>query len=136
MDQSSALEVAKRSRGTPRIANRLLRRVRDVAQIKGQGKMSPAIVKEALEMLGINHHGLDALDQRVLTTLIDLFQGGPVGVESLAASLSEERNTLEDVVEPYLIQQGYMIRTSRGRMATVLAYEHLGKPIPDRLKSL
>lgn len=135
MDQSSALEVAKRSRGTPRIANRLLRRVRDVAQIKGQGKMSPAIVKEALEMLGINHHGLDALDQRVLTTLIDFFQGGPVGIESLAASLSEERNTLEDVVEPYLIQQGYMMRTSRGRMATALAYEHLGKSIPERLKS-
>lgn len=133
MDQKSAFEIAKRSRGTPRIANRLLRRVRDVAQLKG--KIDQEVVQHALNMLGINHHGMDALDQRLLNTIIDHFQGGPVGVESLSASLSEERHTLEDVVEPYLIQQGYLTRTSRGRTATLLAYEHLGRALPDQKRN-
>lgn len=128
-------EIARRSRGTPRIANRLLRRVRDYAQVKADGHIDEAVARAAMGMLKVDPEGFDELDRRMLRTLVDYFDGGPVGVESLAAALSEERGTLEDVVEPYLIQQGFLVRTARGRMATNKAYRHLGlKPkaaLPD-----
>lgn len=119
-------EIARRSRGTPRIANRLLRRVRDYAQVRAGGRIDVAVADAAMKMLKVDPEGFDELDRRLLHTLIDHFDGGPVGVESLAASLSEERGTLEDVIEPYLIQQGFLVRTARGRMATHKAYRHLG----------
>ncbi|GHH49305.1 MAG: Holliday junction branch migration DNA helicase RuvB [Gammaproteobacteria bacterium] len=119
-------EVARRSRGTPRIANRLLRRVRDYAQVKAGGRIDREIAQAAMGMLKVDPEGFDELDRRLLHTIVDHFDGGPVGVESLAASLSEERGTLEDVIEPYLIQQGFLVRTARGRMATRKAYLHLG----------
>ena len=127
-----AAEIANRSRGTPRIANRLLRRVRDFAQVKAGGHIDRDIANAAMQMLKVDPEGFDELDRRMLRTIIDSFDGGPVGVESLAAALSEERGTLEDVIEPYLIQQGYLIRTARGRMASAKAYRHLGlKPRPS-----
>jgi len=119
-------EIARRARGTPRIANRLLRRVRDFAQVKGDGTIDTVIARAAMDMLKVDPEGFDDLDRRMLGIIIDAFDGGPVGVESLAAALSEERGTLEDVIEPYLIQQGYLVRTARGRMATPKAYRHLG----------
>lgn len=119
-------EIARRARGTPRIANRLLRRVRDFAQVRAGGQIDLAVAQAATQMLKVDAEGFDELDRRMLRTIIEYFDGGPVGVESLAASLSEERGTLEDVIEPYLIQQGYLIRTARGRMATNKAYLHLG----------
>ncbi|HEY1069575.1 MAG TPA: Holliday junction branch migration DNA helicase RuvB [Thermomonas sp.] len=125
-DAEGAGELARRSRGTPRIANRLLRRVRDFAQVKGDGTIDAAIARAAMDMLKVDPEGFDELDRRMLGTIIDAFDGGPVGVESLAAALSEERGTLEDVIEPYLIQQGFLVRTARGRMATPKAYRHLG----------
>ncbi|WP_374554945.1 Holliday junction branch migration DNA helicase RuvB [Thermomonas sp.] len=125
-DAEGAGELARRSRGTPRIANRLLRRVRDFAQVKGDGTLDAAIARAAMDMLKVDPEGFDELDRRMLGTIIDAFDGGPVGVESLAAALSEERGTLEDVIEPYLIQQGFLVRTARGRMATPKAYRHLG----------
>ena len=121
-----AAEVARRARGTPRIANRLLRRVRDYAQVKANGHIDVDVARAAMQMLKVDPEGFDELDRRMLRTIIDSFDGGPVGVESLAAALSEERGTLEDVIEPYLIQQGFLIRTARGRMATSKAYLHLG----------
>ena len=121
-----AAEVARRARGTPRIANRLLRRVRDYAQVKGEGVITKSIAEAAMKMLKVDPEGFDELDRRLLQTIAESFAGGPVGVESLAAALSEERGTLEDVIEPYLIQQGFLIRTARGRMATRKAYLHLG----------
>ena len=121
-----AVEIARRARGTPRIANRLLRRVRDYAQVKGDGSIDTAIARAAMDMLKVDPEGFDELDRRMLGIIIDAFDGGPVGVESLAAALSEERGTLEDVIEPFLIQQGYLMRTARGRMATAKAYRHLG----------
>lgn len=126
-------EIARRARGTPRIANRLLRRVRDFAQVRGDGTITQDIAFESMTMLKVDPEGFDELDRRLLGTIIGSFDGGPVGVESLAAALSEERGTLEDVVEPYLIQQGYLIRTARGRMATPKAYRHLG--FTPRVKS-
>ena len=119
-------EIARRSRGTPRIANRLLRRVRDYAQVKANGHIDQDVAQAAMVMLKVDPEGFDELDRRFLKTLVDYFDGGPVGVESMAAALSEERGTLEDVVEPYLIQQGFLVRTARGRMATHRAYRHLG----------
>jgi len=119
-------EIARRSRGTPRIANRLLRRVRDYAQVKAGGHIDQDVAQAAMVMLKVDPEGFDELDRRFLRTLVDYFDGGPVGVESMAAALSEERGTLEDVVEPYLIQQGFLVRTARGRMATHRAYRHLG----------
>ena len=119
-------EIARRARGTPRIANRLLRRVRDYAQVRAGGHIDSAVAQAAMAMLKVDPEGFDELDRRMLRTIVDHFDGGPVGVESLAASLSEERGTLEDVVEPYLIQQGFLVRTARGRMATRKAYLHLG----------
>jgi len=125
-----AREVATRARGTPRIANRLLRRVRDFAEIKADGQVTEAVAHDALTMLDIDPQGFDLLDRRLLALLIEKFNGGPVGVDSLAAALSEDRETIEDVVEPYLIQLGYIARTARGRVATTLAYQHLGIPPP------
>ena len=119
-------EIARRSRGTPRIANRLLRRVRDFAQVRAEGRIDCEVANAAMKMLKVDPEGFDELDRRLLRTIVDSFDGGPVGVESLAAALSEERGTLEDVIEPYLIQQGYLIRTARGRMASAKAYRHLG----------
>ncbi|MCC8469486.1 Holliday junction branch migration DNA helicase RuvB [Xanthomonas phaseoli] len=128
-----AAEIARRARGTPRIANRLLRRVRDYAQVKAAGHIDLPVAQAAMQMLKVDPEGFDELDRRMLRTIVDHFDGGPVGVESLAASLSEERGTLEDVIEPYLIQQGFLIRTARGRMVTPKAYLHLGlKPPRDR----
>ncbi len=125
-DADGAAEIAKRSRGTPRIANRLLRRARDYAQVIADGTITRIVADAAMQMLKVDPEGFDALDRRMLHVIIDNFDGGPVGVESLAAALSEERGTLEDVIEPYLIQQGYLIRTARGRMASAKAYRHLG----------
>ena len=123
-------EIARRARGTPRIANRLLRRVRDFAQVRAGGQITREVADAAMAMLKVDAEGFDPLDRRLLRTIIENFDGGPVGVESLAATLSEERGTLEDVIEPYLIQQGYLIRTARGRMATAKAYTHLGLKTP------
>ena len=131
-DTDGAREIAVRSRGTPRIANRLLRRVRDYADVKGDGVITAEIANKALSMLEVDKSGFDKLDRRLLNTLIDTFDGGPVGVDSLAAALSEERGTVEDVLEPYLIQKGYIMRTPRGRMATRHAYQHLGLKPPAK----
>jgi Holliday junction DNA helicase RuvB len=130
IDPKGATEIARRSRGTPRIANRLLRRVRDYAEVKADGHITDGIADRALDMLSVDQKGFDHLDRRLLLALIEKFDGGPVGVESLAAAISEERGTIEDVLEPYLIQQGYMLRTPRGRMATRSAYLHFGLPGP------
>ncbi|MDN3640330.1 Holliday junction branch migration DNA helicase RuvB [Simiduia curdlanivorans] len=132
MDESGAFEVARRSRGTPRIANRLLRRVRDYAEVKCDGRVTAEVADAALNMLSVDEQGFDHMDRRLLMTMIDKFGGGPVGVESLAAAISEERDTIEDVLEPYLIQQGFMLRTPRGRMVTNHAYRHFGLPEPKR----
>ena len=129
-------EIARRSRGTPRIANRLLRRVRDFAEVRHEGRIDAAAARAAMGMLEVDDEGFDPLDRRLLSTIIDSFDGGPVGVESLAAALSEERGTLEDVVEPYLIQQGFLIRTARGRMVTAKAWRHLGLKVPPRQPGL
>ncbi len=125
-EPEGAAEIARRSRGTPRIANRLLRRVRDFAQVRAGGDITRDVADAAMAMLKVDPEGFDELDRRMLKIIIESFDGGPVGVESLAAALSEERGTLEDVIEPYLIQQGYLIRTARGRMATPKAYRHIG----------
>lgn len=122
-----SLEIAKRSRGTPRITNRLLRRVRDYAQVRANGEISKEVAIEALSMLDIDQNGLDHMDRKILSIIIDKFGGGPVGVETISAAISEEKDTIEDVYEPYLIQNGYLNRTPRGRMATRSAYEYLGK---------
>jgi holliday junction DNA helicase RuvB len=127
--------IAQRSRGTPRIANRLLRRVRDFAQVRGNGSIDAAIADAALDLLDVDPRGMDALDRRLLSTIIDKFDGGPVGIESLAAAIGEERGTLEDVVEPFLIQHGLLMRTARGRMATRQAYLHMGLAVPERVST-
>jgi holliday junction DNA helicase RuvB len=123
-----AREIARRSRGTPRIANRLLRRVRDYAEVKHQGKVDAAIARDALKMLEVDDYGLDEIDRKLLVTVIERFGGGPVGVNALASSIAEDRGTIEDLYEPYLIQIGFLQRTPRGRVASRLAYEHLGYP--------
>lgn len=129
----AAIEIAKRSRGTPRIANRLLKRVRDFAQVKGDGIIDMRITKEALSSLNVDALGLDEIDRKLLLTIIEKFSGGPAGIDAIAASLREDKETIEDVYEPYLLQEGLIERTSRGRLATRLAYEHLGKKLPHRL---
>ncbi|MCW8935269.1 MAG: Holliday junction branch migration DNA helicase RuvB [Gammaproteobacteria bacterium] len=126
LDAEGAAEIARRARGTPRIANRLLRRVRDYAEIKADGKIDKNVASKALDMLKVDSYGFDNMDRNLLTTIIDKFSGGPVGVENLAAAIGEERDTIEDVIEPYLIQQGFLMRTPRGRVATPNAYRHLG----------
>jgi Holliday junction DNA helicase RuvB len=128
IDPTGAAEIARRSRGTPRIANRLLRRVRDYAQVRADGRVSAAVADQALALLKVDASGFDYLDRRLLLTVLEKFDGGPVGVDNLAAAIGEERDTIEDVLEPYLIQQGYLMRTPRGRMATRLAYQHFGLP--------
>jgi len=130
IDGAGAREIAARSRGTPRIANRLLRRVRDYAQVKGDGTVSQSVANAAMDLLEVDPHGFDTMDRRLLLTVIEKFDGGPVGVDSLAAAIGEERGTLEDVVEPYLIQEGFLQRTSRGRIATRTAYEHFKLALP------
>jgi Holliday junction DNA helicase RuvB len=132
VDAAGALRIAQRSRGTPRIANRLLRRVRDYAQVKGHGGIDESAAHAALDLLDVDPQGLDALDRKLLRTIIEKFDGGPVGIESLSASIGEERGTLEDVIEPFLIQQGLVARTARGRVATRLAWQHLGLTMPER----
>ena len=126
VDAGGAFEIARRSRGTPRIANRLLRRVRDFAEVKSTGLVTPEVADTALRMLDVDAIGLDLMDRKLLAAVIEKFGGGPVGVENLAAAIGEERDTIEDVLEPFLIQQGYLQRTSRGRVATALAYRHFG----------
>lgn len=126
---NGAEAIAKRARGTPRIANRLLRRVRDYAEVKGDGCISAEIASAALDMLHVDHHGFDVMDRKLLLAVIERFSGGPVGVDSLAAAIGEEKSTIEDVIEPFLIQQGFLIRTARGRLATPLAYQHFGLAI-------
>ncbi len=128
IDEAGTREIAQRSRGTPRIANRLLRRVRDFADVKASGTVDQSVADAGLRMLDVDGRGLDLLDRQLLLTVIEKFGGGPVGVENLAAALGEERDTIEDVLEPYLIQQGYLQRTSRGRVATPLAYQYFGLP--------
>jgi Holliday junction DNA helicase RuvB len=130
-----ALEIAKRSRGTPRVANRLLRRVRDFAQVRAQGSITREVADAALKMLDVDVLGLDVMDRKLLLAVIEKFSGGPVGLENLAHAIGEEADTIEDVLEPYLIQQGYLQRTPRGRVATVSAYRHLGLSAPKRSDS-
>ena len=132
MDDAGAHEIARRSRGTPRIANRLLRRVRDYAQVKTGGEVDAAVADAALEMLKVDQNGFDHMDRRLLEAVLHKFEGGPVGLDNLAAAIGEERGTLEDVVEPYLIQQGFLIRTPRGRLATRAAWLHFGLEPPRR----
>ena len=129
-DTAGAFEIARRSRGTPRIANRLLRRVRDYADVKGDGRITKPLADLALAMLDVDPHGLDVMDRKLLEAVIHRFDGGPVGLDNVAAAIGEERDTIEDVIEPYLIQQGYLQRTPRGRIATLAAYRHLGVTPP------
>jgi Holliday junction DNA helicase RuvB len=131
-DASGAARIAQRSRGTPRIANRLLRRVRDYAEVRANGRITDEVARAALDMLDVDPLGFDVMDRKLLLTIIEKFDGGPVGVESLAAALGEERGTIEDVIEPYLIQQGFVMRTARGRVATRMAYQHFGLKTPER----
>ncbi len=130
MTEDGALEVARRSRGTPRIANRLLRRVRDFAQVKSDGRIDGPIAARAMDMLDVDNEGFDFMDRKLLLAVIDKFMGGPVGLDNLAAAIGEEKDTIEDVLEPYLIQQGYLQRTPRGRIATQRAYAHFGLERP------
>ncbi len=130
-DEAGAAEIARRARGTPRIANRLLRRVRDFAQVRADGRITEPVAGDALEMMQVDARGFDSMDRRLLKKLMEDFGGGPVGVESLAAALSEERGTIEDVIEPFLIQEGYLMRTARGRMATAHTWRHFGLNPPD-----
>jgi holliday junction DNA helicase RuvB len=132
IDEAGARRIAQRSRGTPRIANRLLRRVRDYAQVRSDGRIDERIANAALELLEVDGQGFDTLDRKLLGAIIERFDGGPVGIDSLAAALGEERGTLEDVIEPFLIQQGFLVRTARGRMVTRAAYLHFGLKGPER----
>jgi Holliday junction DNA helicase RuvB len=134
--EQAAFEIARRARGTPRIANRLLRRARDFAEVLGNGTLSAEVAEQALDRLDVDRAGLDEMDRRFLSVIIDYYKGGPVGIETLAAALSEPRDTLEDVYEPFLIQQGLLARTARGRVATDRAYEHLKLPKPSRQQGL
>jgi Holliday junction DNA helicase RuvB len=130
IDEPGAREIAARSRGTPRVVNRLLRRVRDYTQVKADGRVNQAVARAAMDLLEVDPHGFDVMDRKLLLAVIEKFDGGPVGIESLAVAIGEERGTLEDMVEPYLIQEGYLQRTARGRIATRSAYEHFGIAAP------
>jgi holliday junction DNA helicase RuvB len=132
IDEPGALELARRSRGTPRIANRLLRRVRDFAQVKGDGRVDLTVADKALKMLDVDPLGLDLMDRKLLEAIVHRFDGGPVGLDNLAAAIGEEAGTIEDVIEPYLILQGFLQRTPRGRQATAAAFKHLGLAPPPR----
>ena len=131
IEESGAMELARRSRGTPRLANRLLKRVRDFAQVKYDGVITEKVANYALDLLDVDKYGLDHIDRSILLTMIEKFQGGPVGLDTLAASISEDAGTLEDVYEPYLLKNGFIQRTPRGRVVTALAYSHLGIPQPQ-----
>jgi len=131
LDDPGAAEIARRSRGTPRIANRLLRRIRDYAQVKGTGVINHDAAVAALDLLDVDHQGFDWMDRMILLTVIEKFQGGPVGIDNLSAVIGEERATIEDVYEPYLLKEGFLQRTPRGRVATRRAYEHFGHPWPE-----
>ncbi|MBM0105414.1 Holliday junction branch migration DNA helicase RuvB [Steroidobacter sp. S1-65] len=131
-EEAGSSRIAQRSRGTPRIANRLLRRVRDYAEVRAGGRITDEVAQAALDMLDVDPLGFDLMDRKLLLTIIEKFDGGPVGVESLSAALGEERGTIEDVIEPYLIQQGFIMRTARGRVATRMAYQHFGLKSPER----
>jgi Holliday junction DNA helicase RuvB len=133
IDEGGGRRIAQRSRGTPRIANRLLRRVRDYAQVKAQGRIDESIAAAALDMLEVDPLGFDTLDRKLLLTIIERFDGGPVGIDSIAAAIGEERGTLEDVIEPFLIQQGFLVRTARGRVVTRASYLHFGLKAPERV---
>jgi len=135
IDREGAGEIARRSRGTPRITNRLLRRVRDYAEVKADGLINGEVAQRALDLLDVDMHGFDMMDRKLMLTIMDKFDGGPVGVESLAAAIGEERGTIEDVLEPYLIQQGFIMRTPRGRVATRNAYAHFGLTRPAHLNN-
>ena len=135
IDAGGSLEIARRSRGTPRIANRLLRRVRDYAEVKGDGQITKGMADKALAMLDVDPQGFDMMDRKLLEAVIHKFDGGPVGLDNVAAAIGEERDTIEDVIEPYLIQQGYLQRTARGRIATLAAYRHLGIAPPGRAEA-
>ena len=135
-EHSGADEIASRARGTPRIANRLLRRVRDYAQVKADGVVSKAVADAALRMLDVDALGLDTMDRKLLLAVMEKFTGGPVGIENLAHAIGEDADTIEDVLEPYLIQQGYLQRTPRGRMATLAAYRHFGLAVPTGMRDL
>ena len=130
IETAGADEIARRSRGTPRIANRLLRRVRDYAEVKADGNITESVANRALNMLNVDEHGFDMMDRKLLLAIIQKFDGGPVGLDSMAAAIGEERDTIEDVIEPYLIQQGFMMRTPRGRVATKNAWLHFGLEAP------
>ena len=132
IEREGARRIAQRSRGTPRIANRLLRRVRDYAQVKSDGRISEPVADAALDLLEVDRQGFDTLDRKLLSTIIEKFDGGPVGIDSIAAAVGEERGTLEDVIEPFLIQQGFLVRTARGRVATRASYEHFGLKAAER----
>lgn len=132
IDEKGAEEIARRSRGTPRIANRLLKRVRDYAEVKGNGAINASIASYALDQLEVDHLGLDDMDRKILTLIIDKFSGGPVGIETISAALSEEKDTIEEVYEPFLIQEGFLQKTPRGRVATKQSFEHLGFKLPNR----
>ena len=136
LDPEGAIEIAKRSRGTPRIANRLLRRVRDYAQVKSNGVITKDIADKALDMLSVDHNGFDQMDRRVLLAVIEKFDGGPVGLDSLSAAVGEERGTIEDVIEPFLILNGFLMRTPRGRVATMNCYRHFGLRVPKQLEQV
>lgn len=135
MQQAGASEIARRARGTPRIANRLLRRVRDYAQVKSDGVVTDKVADAALKMLDVDQQGLDVMDRKLLQAVVEKFGGGPVGLDNLAAAIGEERDTIEDVLEPYLIQQGYLMRTPRGRVATMMTYQHFGLKAPASMVS-
>ncbi|WP_024930877.1 MULTISPECIES: Holliday junction branch migration DNA helicase RuvB [unclassified Methylophilus] len=135
MQQAGASEIARRARGTPRIANRLLRRVRDYAQVKSDGVVTDKVADAALKMLDVDQQGLDVMDRKLLQAVVEKFGGGPVGLDNLAAAIGEERDTIEDVLEPYLIQQGYIMRTPRGRVATLMTYQHFGLKAPASMTS-
>ena len=135
MDAQGALEIARRSRGTPRIANRLLRRVRDYAEVRGDGLITGTLAQAALKLLDVDSNGFDLMDRKLLMMLMERFDGGPAGLDNLAAAIGEARDTIEDVIEPYLIQQGYLMRTPRGRVAGRLAYQHYGLKMPEKLNT-
>jgi Holliday junction DNA helicase RuvB len=134
VEEAGILEIARRSRGTPRVANRILKRVRDFAQVKANGRITLKVAQDALKMLEVDRLGLDKMDRKILLTIIEKFSGGPVGVEALSVALGEEKDTLEDVYEPFLIQCGFLNRTPRGRVATPLAYGHFGKKVPQEIQ--
>ena len=134
IEDSGALELARRSRGTPRLANRILKRVRDFAQVRYDGSITEQVANTALDLMEVDKMGLDRSDRRFLMTLVETYHGGPAGVEALAAAIGEDAGTIEDLIEPYLLQNGFINRTPRGRTATILAYEHMGLPVPDGME--